>query len=130
MRQSGLAELVPSLREPVYVGVSGGSMALAPQVGEEFIGWRPPTGGDTALGVVDFSLFPHLDHEALPDNCLANAQKWAARIPGPGAGIRDGRSDRDPGNRRLRRGHLRGALEAIFPVGSSRRPGEIIVMWM
>ena len=60
MRQSGLADLLPSLREAVYVGVSGGSMVMAPNVGEDFVGWKPPTGGDRTLGMVDFSIFPHL----------------------------------------------------------------------
>ena len=89
MRQSGLVDLFPSLNETVYVGVSGGSMALTPHVGEEFIGWQPPSGGDRALGVVDFSLFPHLDHERLPDNSMANAERWAAGIPVPAYAIDD-----------------------------------------
>ena len=83
MRQSGLADLLPSLRETVYVGVSGGSLVMAPHVGEEFAGWKPTTGGDRALGLVDFAMFPHLDHENLPDNSLANAEKWAAGMSVP-----------------------------------------------
>src|SRR5712691_9982209 len=75
MRQSGLADLLPSLRGTVYVGVSGGSMVMAPNVGEDFVGWKPPTGGDRALGVVEFSIFPHLDHENMPDNSMAGAEK-------------------------------------------------------
>jgi dipeptidase E len=89
MRQSGLADLLPSLREAVYVGVSAGSMVMAPNVGEDFVGWKPPTGGDRALGMVDFALFPHLDHENLPDNSMANAEKWAAGVPVPGYAIDD-----------------------------------------
>jgi len=90
MRQSGLADLLQSLRrETVYVGVSGGSMALTPHVGADFIGWQPPTGDDRALGMVDFSLFPHLDHEKLPDNSMADAERWAAGIPGPAYAIDD-----------------------------------------
>jgi dipeptidase E len=89
MQQSGLADLLPSLREAVYVGVSAGSMVLASDVGEEFIGWKPPTGSDRALGMVDFSLFPHLDHENLPANSMANAEKWAAGIPVPAYAIDD-----------------------------------------
>jgi dipeptidase E len=89
MRQSGLAELVPSLEDVVYVGLSAGSMALTPHVGEEFVGWRPPGGGDRGLGLVDFSLFPHVDHEDLPDNTMANAARWAARLPVPGYAIDD-----------------------------------------
>jgi dipeptidase E len=43
MRQSGLADLLPSLRA-VWVGLSGGSMVMAPNVGEEPIRWRPRPG--------------------------------------------------------------------------------------
>ncbi len=89
MRQSGLADLLPSLRQAVYVGVSAGSMVMAPRVGEFFVGWKPPTGGDEGLGLVEFSMFPHLDHENLPDNSMANAEKWAASVPVPGYAIDD-----------------------------------------
>jgi dipeptidase E len=89
MRQSGLADLLPSLREAVYVGVSGGSMVLAPNIGEGFAHWKPPTGGDKALGLVDFSMFPHLDHENIPENSMAEAEKWAASVPVPGYAIDD-----------------------------------------
>ena len=78
MRQSGLAELLPSLEATVYVGLSAGSMVMAPSIGEDFVHWKPPTGGDDTLGLVDFAMFPHLDHEELPDNSMANAEKWAA----------------------------------------------------
>jgi dipeptidase E len=88
MRQSGLADLLPSLHA-VYVGMSAGSMVMAPTVGEEFVGWKPPTGGDRTLGMVDFALFPHLDHEDLPYNTMANAEKWAAGVPVPGYAIDD-----------------------------------------
>jgi dipeptidase E len=89
MRESGLADLLPSLHETVWVGLSGGSMVLTPRIGEDFVGWKPPTGGDSALGIVDFSIFPHVDHEDLPDNSMANAERWAAGIPGPAYAIDD-----------------------------------------
>ena len=89
MRQSGLADLLPSLGDTVWVGVSGGSMVMAPNVGEEPICWKPPGGGDRALGLVDFSIFPHLDHETLPDNSMANAETWASKLPVPGYAIDD-----------------------------------------
>ena len=80
MRQSGLADLLPKLgRETVYVGLSAGSMVMAPSIGEDFVRWKPPTGGDRTLGLVDFAMFPHLDNENMPDNSLANAEKWACR---------------------------------------------------
>jgi len=89
MRQSGLADLLPSLRETVWVGLSAGSMVMAPRIGEEFVGWKPPTDGDSALGIVDFSIFPHLDHELLPENTMADAERWAAKISGPAYAIDD-----------------------------------------
>jgi dipeptidase E len=64
-------------------------MVMTPSIGEDFVGWKPPTGGDRALGVVDFAMFPHLDHEDLPDNSMANAEKWAASVPVPGYAIDD-----------------------------------------
>ncbi|MFG3292704.1 Type 1 glutamine amidotransferase-like domain-containing protein [Streptomyces sp. NPDC048179] len=87
MRESGLADLFPSLRDTVYVGLSAGSMALTTRVGEFFVGWEPPDGGDSALGVVDFSLFPHLDHPDCPENTMAAAERWAAGIEGPAYAI-------------------------------------------
>ncbi|MGO8949491.1 MAG: Type 1 glutamine amidotransferase-like domain-containing protein [Ktedonobacterales bacterium] len=90
MRQSGLADLLPSLRpEAVYVGLSAGSMVMAPHVGEDFVDWKPPTGGDSTLGLVDFAMFPHVDHPDMPDNSLANAEKWAAGMPVPAYAIDD-----------------------------------------
>jgi dipeptidase E len=88
MRESGLADLLPSLNA-VWVGISGGSMVMAPNVGEEPIHWRPADGGDRALGVVDFSIWPHVDHPDLPDNSMAEAAKWAAKLPVPGYAIDD-----------------------------------------
>jgi dipeptidase E len=89
MQQSGLAELLPSLHETVWVGLSAGSMVMTPRIGEDFVGWTPPTGGDSALGVVDFSIFPHLDHEMLPENTMADAERWAADLGGPAYAIDD-----------------------------------------
>ena len=42
MRESGLADLLPSLRETVWVGLSAGSMVMTPRIGEDFVGWTPP----------------------------------------------------------------------------------------
>ena len=89
MRQSGLADLLPSLPETVWVGLSAGSMVMTPRIGSDFVGWKPPTGSDSALGVVDFSIFPHLDHELLPENTMADAERWAAGIPNPAYAIDD-----------------------------------------
>jgi dipeptidase E len=89
MRESGLEDLLPSLRDTVYVGLSAGSMVMAPHIGEEFVEWRPPTGGDRAFGVVPFAMFPHLDHEMLPENSMAHAETWAAGLSVPGYAIDD-----------------------------------------
>jgi dipeptidase E len=89
MRQSGLTDLLPSLRKTVWVGLSAGSMVMTPRIGEDFVGWKPPAGDDSTLGIVDFSIFPHLDHELLPENTMADAEKWAAGIPGPAYAIDD-----------------------------------------
>ena len=107
-----LTELIPSLRrEIVYVGVSAGSMAASSIFGETFR--NPPNGSvdtftsddivfDTpggeisrtfvmiqGAGLVDFALIPHLDHEDHPDASMANAKKWAARLPVPVYAIDD-----------------------------------------
>jgi dipeptidase E len=90
MRQSGLAELLPSLDETVWIGLSAGSMVMTPRVGEDFVESKPSiTGDDITLGVVDFSIFPHLDHPDMPENSMAGAEKWAASIGGPAYAIDD-----------------------------------------
>lgn len=88
MRKSGLADLLPSLTA-VYVGMSAGSMVMAPEIGDYFVGWTPPSGRDETLSMVDFALFPHLDHEMLPGNTIAAAEKWAGGIKGPAYAIDD-----------------------------------------
>jgi dipeptidase E len=88
MRQSGLADLLPSL-DLVYVGFSAGSMVMTPRIGSFFVDWTPPTGDDETLGVVDFSIFPHLGHPHLPHNTMANAEKWAADLSFPAYAIDD-----------------------------------------
>ncbi|WP_245923230.1 phosphotransferase [Paractinoplanes atraurantiacus] len=72
MRESGLADLLASLPELVYVGLSAGSVVMT----------RPAAGAgdDTRLGLVDFSLSVHLDDEA-------GAEAWAAGIAGPAYAI-------------------------------------------
>ncbi|QNE17279.1 peptidase E [Kribbella qitaiheensis] len=96
MRQSGLADLFPSLSETVYVGVSAGSIALTPyncdaEFDLEFVpeGSDMAEGGDRALGLVDFTLYPHLDREGMEDASMANIEKWASGIPVPTYAIDD-----------------------------------------
>ncbi|MEV6521158.1 Type 1 glutamine amidotransferase-like domain-containing protein [Longispora sp. NPDC051575] len=112
MRRSGLADLLPTLRpEAVYVGVSAASIAAAATFVETYV--DPPRGTDGPLrsesvvfgtpegevdrllvtgrgaGLVDFAVIPHLEHPHHPDASLANAEKWAARIPAPTYAIDD-----------------------------------------
>ena len=112
MRRSGLTDLLPTLRsEAVYVGVSAGSIAATSAFVETYD--EPPRGNDgppnsedivfatpkgdvnrilvtgQGAGLVDFAVIPHLDHADHPDASLANAEKWAARIPAPTYAIDD-----------------------------------------
>jgi len=88
MRQSGLADLLPSLADTVWVGVSAGSMVMTPRIGHYFLEWTQAKD-DSTLGVVDFSIFPHLDHELMPGNTIDEAERWAAEIAVPAYAIDD-----------------------------------------
>lgn len=89
MKQSGVAQLLPDWNG-VYVGLSAGSMVMTPRIGEAFVGWHAPgEQGDETLGFVDFSIFPHLDHEMLPENTSAHATEWAETLAGPSYAIDD-----------------------------------------
>jgi dipeptidase E len=88
MRESGLADLLPSL-SAVWVGLSAGSMVMTPRIGDDFKVWDPPGGGDRALGIVEFSIFPHVDHPDLPENTMAAAEQWAAGLANPAYAIDD-----------------------------------------
>jgi dipeptidase E len=86
MRQSGLADLLPSLPDLVWVGVSAGSMVLTPRIGNWFVEWGG-AADDRTLGVVDFAIFPHLD--VFPTNTMDQAESWASDIGGPAYVIDD-----------------------------------------
>jgi dipeptidase E len=88
MRESGLADLLPTLPRTVWVGVSAGSMVMTPRVGPDFVKWDSPAG-DRTLGLVDFSIFPHLDNPDLPRNTIASAERWAEDIGCPAYAIDD-----------------------------------------
>jgi len=88
MRASGLADLLPSLEKTVWVGVSAGSMVMTPRVGSDFVNWHSPAGDET-LGLVDFSIFPHLDNPDLPKNTMAAAERWAGGFSSPAYAIDD-----------------------------------------
>ncbi len=87
-RACGLDALVPAL-DNVWVGLSAGSMVLTPRIGSDFMTWQPPSGGDETLGIVDFSIFPHLDSPGLDENTMAEAERWAAEIGNPSYAIDD-----------------------------------------
>jgi len=110
MKHSGLADLLPSLRpETVYVGVSAGSIAMASMFGETYfdppkcsgerlssedIVFARPEGEITmtlvmaeGVGLVDFAIIPHVEYDDHQD--VANAEKWAGRLPVPTYAIDD-----------------------------------------
>jgi dipeptidase E len=96
MQASGLADLLPTLSETVYVGVSAGSIVLTPyncdaEFDLEFVPEGSGMGEDAGagLGLVDFALRVHLDREGFDDSTLAEVKKWAAGIPAPTYAIDD-----------------------------------------
>ena len=88
MRESGLADLIPTLRETVWVGVSAGSMVMTPRIGPAFVDWQPD-GTDETLGIVDFSIFPHLDYPGWSGNTTEQAHRWAGELGAPAYAIDD-----------------------------------------
>jgi dipeptidase E len=87
MRESGLGDLMPSLRETVYVGISAGSMVTAPVFGETYD--DPPFIIEKGLGLVDFALLPHVDHKDHPESSMAKVEQMAAEVPVPTYAIDD-----------------------------------------
>lgn len=84
MRESGLADLLPSLPDTVWVGVSAGSMVMTPRIGEYFVEW-PSAPDDRTLGIVGLLDLPAPG--SVPTNALAHAEQWAADIGGPAYAI-------------------------------------------
>jgi dipeptidase E len=109
MKHSGLADLLPSLPKTVYVGVSAGSIAMTSTFGETYfdppkcsgerlssedIVFVRPEGEITmtlvmaeGVGLVDFAIIPHVEYDDHQD--VANAEKWAGRLPVPTYAIDD-----------------------------------------
>jgi dipeptidase E len=92
MEQSGLADLLPSLPDLVYVGCSAGSIVTTPYNCDAesnlcFVpsGSEMALGAERALGLVDLSLCVHLDDR----NSLAVIEAWAAGAPVPTYAIDD-----------------------------------------
>jgi len=98
MRQSGLADLLPSLENLVYVGVSAGSIVTTPyncdaEWNRQFV---PPGSdmaleGDRTMGLVDFTMWVHVDNPdpIFEEHSMANVEKWAAGVPVPTYAIDD-----------------------------------------
>ena len=57
--------------------------------GETYDDSEPLTGSDEALGLVDFSVLPHLERESMPDTSLATIARWAAGLSVPAYAIDD-----------------------------------------
>jgi dipeptidase E len=89
MRESGLADLLPSLRKTVYVGISAGSMVTASIFGETYDDPNKPFVIDKGLGLVDFALLPHVDHVDHPESSMAKVERMAAEVPVPTYAIDD-----------------------------------------
>ena len=110
IKHSGLGDLLPSLRpEMVYVGVSAGSIAMSSRFGETYydqpncsgeristedIVFTRPEGDITmtlvmaeGAGLVDFAILPHVEFDDHLD--VANAEKWASRLPVPAYALDD-----------------------------------------
>jgi len=102
LEASGLAKELPALlSKTVYVGVSAGSMAACTIIGETYTEKPQCTHhtltseeiffGDIrrtfqtahGAGLADFAIIPHFDNANHPDASVANAEKWAIKIPAP-----------------------------------------------
>lgn len=88
LRESGLADVLPSFTDKVWVGVSAGSMVMTPRIGELFVEWSGAPD-DRTLGVVDFAIFPHLDYPGFDENTMEWAERWASTIGLPSYAIDD-----------------------------------------
>jgi dipeptidase E len=94
MLQSGLADLLPSLDDTIWVGLSAGSMVMTPRIGEAFVGWKPPTGSDAerwAAGMMG-SAYAIDDETAITvtDGTVEVVSEghWKLFAPAAGAGAR------------------------------------------
>ena len=89
MQQSGLADFLPSLlHKIVYVGLSAGSMIMT-RYGTTFGNHTLPPESDKCLGLVDFAIHPHTDHEWFPENSMDNQEKLAHTLHIPSYAIDD-----------------------------------------
>ena len=86
LKESGLAQMLPSLNA-VWVGLSAGSVVMAPRIGRNFVHWPAEGANDEGLGFVDFAIFPHLGYPDLPTHSLAHAKQWIETLETPGYAI-------------------------------------------
>jgi dipeptidase E len=109
LRKSGLAELMKSLENTVYVGVSAGAIATADVFCETYsnppkrdgavlksedLAWDGEEGPTTVklvtapgIGLVDFAVIPHYVNPEHGEVTPTNAERWAAHIPAPAYAI-------------------------------------------
>lgn len=64
-------------------------MAVTARVGAAFCEGPSPSGDDRTLGLVGFSIFPHLDYPGFDENTMAAAETWAAALGNPAYAIED-----------------------------------------
>jgi len=64
-------------------------IAIEPCVGGDITGLSPLNGRDATLGIVDFAIFPHLDHPEMPEFSMERAVEWAEGLTSPGYAIDD-----------------------------------------
>ena len=116
MRESGLADLLPSLPDTVWVGVSAGSMVMTPRIGDVLRrvavrAGRPHPGSRRLLDLPAPG--------RLPDEHPGRRRAVGRRHRRPG--LRHRRADGHQGRRRLRRGGLRRAMDEVRVVAAVRR---------
>jgi dipeptidase E len=89
IRESGLEELLPTLDDAVWLGLSAGTLVMAPDIGSDFVKWQIPGGGDKTVGIVDLAVCPHPDPPNTQENTLRDAEEWASRMSIPCHAIDD-----------------------------------------
>lgn len=86
MRESGVAEVLPELlKTKVYVGISAGSMVMGKLLAKELTEKLWPeesfTGDDAGLGMLDFSILPHLNSDYFAHLRVPLIQSLADQYP-------------------------------------------------
>ena len=89
MRQSGLADLLPSLDDTVWVGLSAGSMVMTPRSGRTSSAGSRPPGATARWGSSTSRSSRTWIARACRSNTMADAERWAAGIAGPAYAIDD-----------------------------------------